>query len=160
MLFDGLSNLCLYKETRKMRRKHLSVARAWIKMIDRLAGTAPDFCLGKLFLLKAELASVSRRKNNYDVVKFYKCAIALCQKGGLLMEEAIANERTGKYFASVGKEIEAQPHLEQACQLYQKWGAGGKVAKLRVDASKVLKLKGSLGSPTVDSRNLSPDYLS
>ena len=143
MLFDGLAHVEAYRfgtaSGRRHDRKHIKRVRGCIKVLAWLSRTATDFCLGKFHLLRAELLSLGKNKNKrfVEIVQLYKSAVALSCKGGLLMDEAVANELAGKYLMSVRGTSSGRPYLEEACALYQKWGARAKTKSLRAHLAKI-----------------------
>ena len=62
----------------------------------------------------------------------YRVAILDLRDAGLLMGEAMANERLGKYHLDYNDNVSlATSFLAEAIRLYEKWGAVAKVSHLR-----------------------------
>ena len=127
-MYHALTHLALakkgdWKRLRRVRR-HLKVLRKWSKL-------CPENFLGKQALVEAELAAVL---NQTSKARFkYYLAIIQSYHAGLLMQEALANERAGKFYASIGDHAEAKQLLEEACRLYKAWGGVAKVAHLEME---------------------------
>lgn len=128
LLFEGLAHLTEAGRLEKGRRSALAVARRCKKMLDRFARAAPDYCLGKALLLKAELSK--RSKNYHDVTTIYRTAIGTLRTGGVAMEEIIAHELMASYLASKNKAEESKGALEKAIKVCKQWGAKGKAVML------------------------------
>lgn len=103
-------------------RRHLKVMRQWSK-------TCPENFLGKQFLVEAELAKVLN--DNVTAKTKYYLAIIQSRDAGILMQEALANERAGKFYLSIGEQTTAVRLLEEACRLYKVWGGVAKLDHLK-----------------------------
>jgi len=124
-LFNGMAQICLFKQTRKKRRQRIGAAKSCLKDLSRLARIAPDYCLPKLRLLQACVSSVSPRKRHATRQDFL-IAIALAQSSGSFCDEAVAREQFGRFLISTGKDsliLAGQNQLRLACTVYQRWGA-------------------------------------
>ena len=86
----GLTHLALYRTTGKNKRKAVAAARSRIRKVDVLARANPQFCLGKVYLLRAEVAAVIG--NHDEAHALYVTAFALFGTENSLMELAIAKE--------------------------------------------------------------------
>ena len=137
--FHGLACLALSQKIGQNRRKSIRVAKRHIALLDRITIGAPEYCLGKLFLLRAEL-SVIRKKFDTARLQFIT-AIALSAKGSFLMEEAVANERAGRFMQMIG-DPRASDFLHEALAVFQKWGAESKVKRLRDELGDSSKFQG------------------
>ena len=89
-LFYGLTHLALYRTTGKNKLKAVAAARSRIRKIDVLARANPQFCLGKVYLLRAEVAAFIG--NHDEAHALYVTAFALFGTENSLMELAIAKE--------------------------------------------------------------------
>jgi hypothetical protein len=58
--------------------------------------------------------------------------VSLSSKGGLLMEEAIANERAGRCMQMLG-DSRSFGFFNEALELYERWGAKAKARRLRAE---------------------------
>ncbi|WP_257459506.1 GAF domain-containing protein [Archangium lipolyticum] len=79
-------------------------------------------------LVEAERARV--RGDRWQAVELYQAAIEGAREQGFIREEAVANERIGLFWETQHKPEYARMHLKRARQLYDAWGAQGKVAAL------------------------------
>lgn len=109
---------------RRIRKvKHL------LKQLRRWSKSCPENYLGRQFLVEAELAGVQREfKEAY--AKYY-LAIIQFRDAGCLLYEALANERAGKFCASVGDKEKANKFLNEALKVYESWGAVAKCEHLK-----------------------------
>jgi histidine kinase len=130
LLFDGLASLGLCQQPGRHRRHLITTAKRHISVIEKISCGAPEYCLGKVFLLRAELSVTTRKFDKAH--SEYISAIALSSKGGLLMEEAIANERAGRCMQILG-DSRSTAFLNEALELYEKWGAKAKACRLRTE---------------------------
>ena len=70
------------------RRKKLSIARQPIKKLEKFSAHTPENCVGKMYLLQAELASATGK---HDVARCkYASAVGVCSEFGDRMMCAIA----------------------------------------------------------------------
>jgi tetratricopeptide (TPR) repeat protein len=112
-----------WKRIRQVRR-HLKVMRVW-------SLSCPENFLGKQLLVEAELAAVlNKRKEAYS--KYY-LAIIQSRDSGILMQEALVNERAGKFCASIGDKEKAAKYLNEALRLYKAWGGAAKCKHLEAE---------------------------
>jgi hypothetical protein len=129
--FDGLVALAVARRCRKGRRKHLRIADSHIKRFKKWASESPHNFVDKLFLLKAERASIfGHHKVAYEK---YACANAFAADSGCLWSQAIANERAGEHLAARGEWDLARTYFSRACELWERWGACAKVQRLKAD---------------------------
>jgi histidine kinase len=141
VFFHGLACLALSQKNGQNRRKLIRVAKRHISLLDRITIGAPEYCLGKLFLLRAELSAIRKK---FDLARSqYISAIALSAKGSILMEEAVANERAGRFMQKLG-DPRASDFLHEALAVFQKWGAESKVKRLREELGDPGKGSGSM----------------
>jgi hypothetical protein len=110
-------------------RKNVKQAKKALKAMKQFSLSCPANCLDKKFLLEAELASV--RGKEAKAFEKYTCAIALAKDNGFLVNHALANERTARFFVARGKLSDAAHYFRQACLLYDEWGGKAKVERLR-----------------------------
>lgn len=112
-----------WKRIRQVRR-HLKVMRTWSK-------SCPENFLGKQLLVEAELAAVlNKRQKAYSM---YYMAIIQSRDSGILMQEALANERAGRFCASIGDKEKAANFLNEALRLYKAWGGTAKYDHLEAE---------------------------
>jgi len=146
LLMDGLARVALYRHQKQQgthtRRPRLRLLRGNSRRLHHICGLAPDYGLGKMFLLKAELASVTQKKSKkqaMNVIKAFKCAVSLSQTSQILFEHAMACELAGRYLLQLDLDHhqEGISYLEEACRLYQQWGGKAKEQHLKSDVSSI-----------------------
>lgn len=112
-------------------RQNIRRATKTLKTMKSFARNCPENCLDKMFLLDAELASVCGK--DAKAFEKYMCAIALAKENRFLLIEALANERTARFFVSRGKLVDAAPFFHRACSVYEVWGGHAKADRLRAE---------------------------
>jgi len=73
------------------------------------------------------------RGERWEAIELYDQAINLARENGYAQDEAIANERCGRYLLSLGREKAARSYLGDALSGYLHWGATAKVEALLVE---------------------------
>jgi len=79
-------------------------------------------------LVAAEIARIDGR--DMDAGRLYERAVSLARDGGLIQNEAIANETAARFYQSKGLRSIATMYLREARVCYARWGADGKVRLL------------------------------
>lgn len=134
-LFHALSAIALYRETGTKRRHAIRITRYHTRRLKARALLIPSICSGKLFLLQGELAWV---KGNHRSVLFeYSNAISCSADHGILMDQALANERLGRYMLERGDIERASLYFQEARATFQKWGANAKSDHLTKEMEKL-----------------------
>ena len=90
----------------------------------------------KVLLLKAEQCYAMGDVGGAQF--FYQESIDSAREHKFIHEEGIAHELFGYFNLQLGKVLDGQRHLEQACQLYTKWGAEEKVSSMRLNRDCVM----------------------
>jgi len=121
--------LTLLAQARRGKRGRISAVRRRLKRLRHWAKHSPLNFLGKQYLVEAELAVATG--DHLSVLSKYTSSILLSREEGFLMQEALANERAGKYYLEQGDEAMALPFLRAAYLLYERWGGQEKVRHLR-----------------------------
>lgn len=93
------------------------------------ADNSPDNFLHKYHMIEAGLKSF--QSDNRITSDEYDETIRLANLNGFLHDEALANELAGRFFLGIGKPKLARPYLQDAFNLYLKWGAGAKANQLK-----------------------------
>ena len=133
VLIDGLLTL------EKCRRHWWNLAillpraRRRICQLRRFASCSPVNFLGKLHLLRAEMASVLGRRN--AAYMNYTSAIVLMRDAGFFLQLGLANELAGKHFLRLGDFQKADPFLREAVRVYRAWGGTAKADHLMAQVS-------------------------
>jgi hypothetical protein len=97
--------------------------------------------------LKAEGASIES-KDPENVKILYDDAIKTCSRSGLLHLAAMANERAGRYFLEKHDQSLATFYLSRAFDLYDDWGASGKVDQMKEDYGTLLSKSNGMHKST------------
>ena len=120
---------------RGWRRARLRLARRYHGMLKKLSKSATDLCLGKAYLVEAELLSQSARpKDRARCLLLYKSAIGVATKAGNLLDEALANEWAAKFSLRSKKWHDKEQGLDflvDAIDAFDRWGAVVKTRELR-----------------------------
>jgi hypothetical protein len=86
--------------------------------------------LQKKFLLQAEKAFLKKRHDKAHI--YYEKSIHVANQHGFLNDEALANERYGIFLEHQNKDATvALYRFARATELYEMWGALGKVKHIR-----------------------------
>jgi hypothetical protein len=128
-LFDTITRLAYCQETGSNRRRTLAVARSHIAVVSKFVKISPEFCLGFLCFMKAEVANL--RGKHQEATNQYLTSIALLNRTKISSIQAIACERAGMYMIERGKTSVANDYLCESLRLYEEWGAKGKSDELR-----------------------------
>jgi histidine kinase len=121
--------LTLLALARKGKRGYLIRVGSRLKRLRHWALHAPQNFLGKQLLVEAELAAV--RGKHLLALSKYRSAIIDSRDAGLLMQEALANERLAKYYLECGNIESAAPHIQEAIRVYTEWGGVQKANDLK-----------------------------
>jgi len=147
---DALARVALYrsqqskKRSRRTRRRLLLQARRNLGIIQKMSRVVPDYCLGKRFVVQAELSSLRAAKQRWVALEQYKCAIGQSQMAGILFEQAVAFELAGQFLLeSDNSKGDGIAYLKEACVLYERWGVCAKVTHLQHRISTIQEGNGS-----------------
>jgi hypothetical protein len=118
-------------------RRNLRVARAMARRLRKCARHNPRDCLGKLYLVQAELASFQYDPKRAE--QKYLAAIALAGAAEARYVCAKANECMARHVLRTCHEDperkeEARDYFVEARRVYNEWGAVVKVAKMDQEA--------------------------
>jgi histidine kinase len=111
------------------RAAHLSTVEANQLQLKKWADNAPDNYAHKYALIEAEQIAFTDDKRAAS--DGYDEAIRQAHERGFLHDEALTNELAGRYYLDIGKPKLARPYLQDAHQLYLKWGATAKAQQLK-----------------------------
>jgi len=129
LFYDALTNLEIMREVSQEERSQLlKDVIGYQKKLKFWANYAPDNFLNKWHLVEARLAQY--RNTPIQAIDHFEEAIQLASQNGILQDEALAYELTGKFYELEGKVSLAQIYLEKAQQAYGRWGAIAKVKDL------------------------------
>lgn len=147
-LFDTISRLAYCKETGQNRRRTLAVARSNIAVVSKFVKISPQFCLGFLSFMKAEVANLKGK--HQEATNQYLTSVALLNRMQVSSIQAIACERAGLCMMEQGNTCLANEYLCESLRLYDEWGAKGKSDELRHEIAVLFVGKGDSNSPKLD----------
>ncbi len=131
------------KEKRRARRRLKREHKQMKKWSDHFS---VNF-LHHTLLMEAEMARIFGKTQKAE--QLYDRAVATVKKNEFLRYEALANELTGKFYQTQGRENMACPYMREARYLYDRWGASAKVQHLEENyrhlLPKILEEKGDFG---------------
>jgi predicted ATPase len=115
----------------KDRKKTLKNLGRRLRRMNKWTKTAYEGTMHKYLLMSAEMARLAGKHK--QAVKLYDQAVKSAKENGigLLQYEAIACELAARYYLSQGEEKAAEGYIRDACRGYLKWGAIGKVKRIR-----------------------------
>ncbi|MBT4638765.1 MAG: PAS domain S-box protein, partial [Deltaproteobacteria bacterium] len=127
--YESLGILANYSNERSTRKRKLlkRVAKNQ-KKLRKWARYAPMNYLHKFHLVEAELARINGK--NDLAMEYFTRAITEAGHHEYLQEEALANERAGKFYLNLGQYKIAESYIKEACYLYKRWGAAAKVESM------------------------------
>jgi PAS domain S-box-containing protein len=118
-------------------QKHLkSFLHAQLKQFLIWSRACPENYAHKYNLLKAELENLDG--NLSGAADHFDLAIEQAQNHGFMNMEALAYERTARFWNNHKKNIIAKTYLEHALKLYRNWGAKTKIELLTQEFSHLL----------------------
>ncbi|WP_437590740.1 protein kinase domain-containing protein [Sorangium sp. So ce1000] len=115
-------------EDPEARKEHEAAITPLKARLDALARSCPSNFQHKVALLDAELCAL--RGERWEAIEQYDQAIELAREHGYAQDEAIANERCGRFLLSLGRERAAQGYLADAFRGHLHWGATAKAEAL------------------------------
>jgi len=119
----------------KSARRNMKTTKKILKFLRRWATSTPHNCLDKLFLLEAQIASVTGK--NAKAYEKYTCSIALAKDSGFLFMHAFANEHAGRHLYQLGDLHAAAPYFRKACSSYEEWGGKAKYKQLLAEVERM-----------------------
>jgi predicted ATPase len=111
------------------KRKAFRIARRAMSLLKKLSLSCPvNYSHMRLFV-EAEVAAAKGQ----EMVAFelYSSMIACCSRNSVLMMEAFGNERCGRFLFKVKRLDEARSFMDEACRVYEQWGAVAKVCRFK-----------------------------
>jgi signal transduction histidine kinase len=128
MWVHSLSSLALCRPGSNAASQILRRVRGMQRRFKPWADHAPMNYRHKWQLIEAERYRVAGR--NQLAERMYDEAIKGARDYGFPNDEALSHELAGKFYLSLGKEINARMHFEQAHARYEDWGALAKARQL------------------------------
>ncbi|MDY6935249.1 MAG: AAA family ATPase [Spirochaetota bacterium] len=136
------------------KNKYWRILKKNQRKMKRWANICPENFLHKYLLLSGEISRISKR--NEEAMSLYDEAIASAHDNGYTQNEAIACEVAAKFYLSIGREKIARTYMQEAYNLYKKWGATAKTEQLEEVYSSLLYKHGGI-IPTWEDRGESTD---
>ncbi|WP_437740404.1 AAA family ATPase [Sorangium sp. So ce1504] len=152
---DALTRAGLAREAADLeaRKEHEAAITPLKAQLEALARSCPSNFQHKVALLDAELCAL--RGERWEAIEQYDHAIELARENEYAQDEAIANERCGRFLLSLGRERAAQGYLADAFRGYLHWGATAKAETLLFEfpslAARISKRDASSQSSTSES---------
>jgi hypothetical protein len=124
-----LCGLAVVADARQKQRRRAPYARMYSNLLRRWAAKGePRYFLGKHYLLEAELAVLTGNRVNAFIL--YATAIATSREEKLIMQVALASERTARFLLEQGDNERATTFFHDALTMYNEWGASAKALHL------------------------------
>ncbi len=128
--YHSLILTAVYPEaSNSARKKYIQQINKNQKKMKKWAESSPDNYMAKYLLVKAETSRILN-KNMEQSLNFYNTAIKKACDSDNLMQEAIANELTAKFYLKLEMENVAKTFLIDARHNYELWGAKPKILDL------------------------------
>ncbi|MBS0221230.1 MAG: AAA family ATPase [Proteobacteria bacterium] len=108
----------------------LSLDRADLKYMERVAKANPTDHLGKLLLLRAEQ---SHRQGSKDCLRTYAEALEVMQRGSSRLEAGLAAECAAAAARTLGESTAHERFRAAAAGIWSAWGAFGKLATYQTE---------------------------
>lgn len=128
--YHSLSITAIYNEMRLMERKrlknHLNKNQQQMK---KWSDSCKENFLHKYLLIEAEIARISGKKQKAGVL--YDKAIQSAGESGYIQNKAIACELAAKFYITEGRTRVAKTYMNEAFNLYIKWGATAKAQDIK-----------------------------
>lgn len=113
------------------REQTLAIVNQNQLLIKKWADHCPENFQHKYDLIEAEKARVCQ--DYWEATNLYEKAIQGAAHYGWIHEQALAYERAGEFYLSLGRSQIAQVYLASALRCYLSWGAVAKAEALRAD---------------------------
>lgn len=136
LFFDCMVLLAAVQEQPSLLLRKRGYLRKRLKQFRMWAKHSTENFYGKLFLLKAEFAWVT--KDHFSARSAYKLAILHSRDGGILLLEALSYERAGRYYWGRDEKELAMKHFQNAVARYETWGGSTKVHHLQKEIAVML----------------------
>jgi serine/threonine protein kinase len=130
LFIDSLVCFALFKDSneeyKEIYKNHILKNREKLKIY---CSYSEDSFLSKLYIVEAEIAKIAN--DRLAAIDFYTKAIEFSKKNEFLLEEAIANELLGKFWAENGQASYEELHIVKAIKIFALYGANIKVELLK-----------------------------
>lgn len=102
--------------------REIEAERAWL---EKAAGHCPENYASRHLLVSAEIARI--KGADLEAMRHFEQAMDAAEANGLLLDEALIQERASLFFRGKNLERTADQHLGRARSAYRRLGASGKV---------------------------------
>jgi PAS domain S-box-containing protein len=109
-------------------QEHLGALKTHHRQLAAWAENCPDNFADRAALTAAEIDRIEGR--DLDAGRLYERAIRSSQANGFVHNEALANELAARFYLERDLQKVAHAYLQDARQLYLRWGADAKVRQL------------------------------
>jgi PAS domain S-box-containing protein len=123
--------------------QHQETLTALYQQLIALARNCPENFESCAVLVAAEIARIEDRA--LDAQNLFETAIQSAKEHGLVQNEAVAHETAARFYAGRGWQTAARGYLQEARNLYARWGALGKVKQLEQSYSGLREPHGLFG---------------
>ncbi|HVZ97737.1 MAG TPA: GAF domain-containing protein, partial [Chitinophagaceae bacterium] len=134
--YGGLICARAYEQKLSPQKPYLKLLKGHLKKIKNWCSNCPDNFEPQYFLLQAELARVTGKKN--DAATLYENAIRSAEKYLFINYKALASELAGRFYFSSGNSTVAKTYLDNARRSFLQWGAVQKVKFLEKEFQSLL----------------------
>jgi PAS domain S-box-containing protein len=134
------------------RQQHFDALLAHHEQIAVWAANCPENFGCRAALVAAEISRLGNKHR--DALALYEEAIRLAQDHGFVQNEAMANELAARFHAAHGSAALAEISLRAALDCYGRWGAEGKIHRLRQQHPNLSDARSSRAAMPAISDNL------
>ena len=121
-----------------VRNEHAAAIESLRAQLEPFVRSSPENFKHKVTLIDAELAAL--RGERWEALEQYDQAIELARENGYSQDEAITNERCGRFLRSLRRDRAAQGYLADAFRGFLHWGATAKAEALLVEFPTLVSL--------------------
>jgi predicted ATPase/signal transduction histidine kinase/CheY-like chemotaxis protein len=141
LYYYSLAISAIYKNAALIKKlKFRKILKNNYKALKKWADNCPENFQHKLYLISAEMKALRGKKE--IAMQLYDKAIKYARDSKYLLDEAIANELAAKFYIETGHEKIAQMYITESCNLFQKWGANGKVNQIKETYRDLINVSG------------------
>ncbi len=123
--------------------------RSHLRQLTIWAEQCPENFQNRMALVAAEIARIEVR--DLDAMRLYAESVRSARENGFVQNEALANERAGRFYLDRGFETNGYAHLRDAHACYALWDAGAKVRQLEQLYPRLAAPEHPLPAPTIGS---------
>lgn len=120
------------------KQHNINLAKQATRKLKGFAVHTPHNVLDKLYLIEAELASLSGK--NREAYEKYLCAIGLANEFGFTYVESYANELAARHAKRINDLKSARRFFTRACEGYLKWDAFAKYQMLQAEVDGIFSV--------------------